>query len=216
MNRTLYRTRIKFCGLTRPGDVRLAGELGVDAVGFVFAPDSPRRLTAVEARQLRLALAPMVSVVALFRDNTAAEVREVVRQVRPALLQFHGEEDDAFCNRFGLPWLKAVPMGGGAHWDADALQARWPHAAAFLFDSHGQGGAGGSGHVFDWSAIPAGLQRPFLLAGGITPDNVHDAIQATRPWAVDVASGIEAAPGIKDGEKMRRFVAEVRRADCSE
>ena len=80
----------------------------------------------------------------------------------------------------------------------------------------GQGGAGGSGHVFDWSAIPAGLQRPFLLAGGITPDNVHDAIQATRPWAVDVASGIEAAPGIKDGQKMRRFVAEVRRADCSE
>ena len=139
-----------------------------------------------------------------------------MQQLRPTLLQFHGEEDDAFCNRFGLPWLKAVPMGGGAHWDADALQARWPHAAAFLFDSHGQGGAGGSGHVFDWSAIPAGLQRPFLLAGGITPDNVHDAIQATRPWAVDVASGIEAAPGIKDGEKMRRFVAEVRRADCGE
>jgi len=216
VNRTLYRTRIKFCGMTRPGDVRLAGELGVDAVGFVFAAGSPRRLTAAEARQLRLALAPMVSAVALFRDNGAAEVREVVRQVRPALLQFHGDEDDAFCRGFRVPWLKAIPMSGdGVAWDARMLQQRWPNADGFLFDSHGQGGAGGSGQAFDWSRIPTGLHRPFVLAGGITPENVHDAILATLPWAVDVASGIEAAPGIKDGEKMRRFVAEVRKADCS-
>lgn len=216
MNRTLYRTRIKFCGLTRPGDVRLAGELGVDAVGFVFAPDSPRRLTAVEARQLRLALAPMVSVVALFRDNTAAEVREVVRQLRPSVLQFHGDEDDAFCRAFRVPWMKAIPMAYGEAWDARTLQQRWPHADGFLFDSHGAGKGGGTGKAFDWSRIPTGLHRPFVLAGGITPDNVFDAIHATLPWAVDVASGIEVSPGIKDGEKMRRFVAEVRRADCAE
>lgn len=216
MNRTLYRTRIKFCGLTRPGDVRLAGELGVDAVGFVFAPDSPRRLTAVEARQLRLALAPMVSVVALFRDNSAAEVREVVRQLRPSVLQFHGDEDDAFCRAFRVPWMKAIPMANGEAWDARTLQQRWPHADGFLFDSHGAGKGGGTGKAFDWSRIPTGLHRPFVLAGGITPDNVFDAIHATLPWAVDVASGIEAAPGIKDGEKMRRFVAEVRKADCAE
>lgn len=215
MNRTLFRTRIKFCGMTRPGDVRLAGELGVDAVGFVFAHGSPRCLTAAEARQLRLALAPMVSIVALFRDNTAAEVREVVRQLRPALLQFHGDEDDAFCRAFRVPWMKAIPMGGDAGWDARALQQRWPNADAFLFDSHGKGAAGGTGHAFDWGRMPTGLHRPFVLAGGITPDNVHDAILATLPWAVDVASGIEVSPGIKDGEKMRRFVAEVRRADCS-
>jgi phosphoribosylanthranilate isomerase len=215
VNRTLFRTRIKFCGMTRPGDVRLAGELGVDAVGFVFAHGSPRRLTAAEARQLRLALAPMVSVVALFRDNTAAEVREVVRQLRPALLQFHGDEEDAFCRAFRVPWMKAIPMGGDAGWDARALQQRWPNADAFLFDSHGKGGAGGTGHAFDWGRVPTGLHRPFVLAGGITPDNVHEAILATLPWAVDVASGIEVSPGIKDGEKMRRFVAEVRRADCS-
>ena len=215
MNRTLYRTRIKFCGLTRPGDVRLAGELGVDAVGFVFAPDSPRRLTAVEARQLRLALAPMVSVVALFRGNSAAEVREVVRQLRPSVLQFHGDEDDAFCRAFRVPWMKAIPMANGEAWDARTLQQRWPHADGFLFDSHGAGKGGGTGKAFDWSRIPTGLHRPFVLAGGITPDNVFDAIHATLPWAVDVASGIEVSPGIKDGEKMRRFVAEVRRADCS-
>lgn len=216
MNRPLYRTRIKFCGLTRPGDVRLAGELGVDAVGFVFAPDSPRRLTAVEARQLRLALAPMVSVVALFRGNSAAEVREVVRQLRPSVLQFHGDEDDAFCRAFRVPWMKAIPMANGEAWDARTLQQRWPHADGFLFDSHGAGKGGGTGKAFDWSRIPTGLHRPFVLAGGITPDNVFDAIHATLPWAVDVASGIEVSPGIKDGEKMRRFVAEVRRADCAE
>jgi len=216
VTRTLYRTRIKFCGMTRPGDVRLAGELGVGAVGFVFAEGSPRRVTPAEARQLRLALAPLVAVVALFRDNSAAEVREVVRQVRPNLLQFHGDEEDAFCRSFRMPYMKALPMGGGAGWDAQTLQQRWPHAAAFLFDSHSRGGAGGTGHAFDWRRLPTGLHRPFVLAGGITADNVHDAILATLPWAVDVASGIEVSPGIKDGEKMRRFVAEVRRADCAE
>ena len=107
------RTRIKFCGMTRAGDVRLAGELGVDAVGFVFAEGSPRRLTPAEARQLRLALAPMVSAVALFRDNTVAEVREVVRQVRPALLQFHGDEDETYCRQFARPYVKAARMKPG-------------------------------------------------------------------------------------------------------
>lgn len=213
MNPRLHRTRIKFCGMTRASDVQLAGELGVDAVGLVFAAGSPRQLGLGQARSLRLALAPMVDAVALFRDNTVDEVEQVLRRVRPTLLQFHGDEDDAFCRGFGLPYLKAVPMGGDVRWQAAALEQRWPHADGLLFDSHGSGGAGGSGQAFDWSRIPAGLRRPLLLAGGITPDNVHDAILATRPWAVDVASGIEAAPGIKDGDKMRRFVAEVRRAD---
>jgi len=154
--------------------------------------------------------------VALFRDNSAEEVREVVRQIRPALLQFHGNEDDAFCRSFRVPYMKAVPMGEGNAWDAQTLQQRWPNAAAFLFDSHATGGAGGSGHAFDWRRLPTGLHRPFVLAGGLTPDNVYEAIAATLPWAVDVASGIELSPGIKDGDKMRRFVAEVRRADCAE
>ena len=216
MTRTLYRTRIKFCGMTRPGDVRLASELGVDAVGFIFAEGSPRQVTPVAARQLRLAMAPMVSAVALFRNNTAEEVREVVRQIRPALLQFHGDEEDPFCRSFRVPYMKAVPMGGDDEWDAQSLQQRWPSAAAFLFDSHGGGRSGGSGHAFDWRRLPTGLHRPFVLAGGLDPGNVAEAIAATLPWAVDVASGIEFSPGIKDGEKMRRFVAEVRKADCAE
>jgi len=213
-SRTPFRTRIKFCGFTRPGDVRLASELGVDAVGFVFAHGSPRRLQAEEARAMRHALAPLVDAVALFKDNALEEVREVVKQVRPSLLQFHGNEDDAFCRGFGVPYLKVVPMGNESRDDAVTLHRRFPAAAGFLFDSHPSGAAGGTGQVFDWSRIPMGMYKPFVVAGGLTPENVFDAITTAVPWGVDAASGIEVSPGIKDGDKMRKFVEEVRRADC--
>src|SRR3546814_18471458 len=111
MSRTLFRTRIKFCGMTRAGDGRLASELGADAVGFIFAEDSPRHIHAREARLLRNALAPLVDAVAVFRDNAAGEVREVVKQVRPTLLQFHGDSVDALCRGFGVPYVKAIVMG---------------------------------------------------------------------------------------------------------
>jgi phosphoribosylanthranilate isomerase len=212
--RTLFRTRVKFCGMTRAGDVRLASELGVDAIGFVFAQRSARRIRPEEARLMRNALAPLVDAVALFMDNTAEEVRDAVRQVRPTLLQFHGSEDDAFCRGFGVPWVKAVPMGDGKAESATALQSRYPAAAGFLFDSHATGTGGGSGRTFDWTRWPKTLNKPAILAGGLTPENVFDAIIATQPWGVDVSSGIETGPGIKDGHRMRTFVEEVRRADC--
>lgn len=212
---SFFRTRIKFCGMTRAGDVRLASELGVDAVGFVFARQSKRRVEPEEARAMRSALAPLVDAVALFMDNPQDEVREIIRQVRPSLLQFHGGEDDAFCRTFGVPYLKVVAMGEPATHSDQMLRTRYPAAAGFLFDSHAPGAAGGSGQTFDWSRIPRDLDRPWLLAGGLTPDNIFDAIVATRPWGVDVSSGIELSPGIKDGDRMRRFVQEVRRADCS-
>lgn len=215
MNRTLFRTRIKFCGLTRSGDVRLASELGADAIGFVFAEKSLRRVQPEEARAMRNALAPLVDAVALFMDNPVDEVREVIKQVRPSLLQFHGSEDDAYCRSFGLPFLKAFAMGGSDPVpDARILHARYPGASGFLFDGHAAGSAGGAGQGFDWSRIPEALTKPYVVAGGLDADNVFDAIMATLPWGVDVSSGIESAPGIKDGDKMRRFVEEVRRADC--
>lgn len=215
MNRILFRTRIKFCGFTRPGDVRLACELGADAIGFVFSRNSPRRIEAEEARAMRHALAPLVDAVALFMDNTLEEVREVVRYVRPSLLQFHGDEDDAFCRGFGVPYLKTIPMGSEiAQAHPAALHQRYPNAAGFLFDGNVRGEPGGTGRSFDWGRIPAGVQKPFVVAGGLTADNVFEAVMATLPWAVDVSSGIETEPGIKDGDKMRRFVEEVRRADC--
>lgn len=214
MKPNYFRTHIKFCGMTRAGDVRLASELGVDAVGFVFARHSKRRVEPEEARAMRTALAPFVDSVALFMDNPQDEVREIVRYLRPTLLQFHGNESEAFCKSFGVPYLKVIAMGGNSESLHSNVRARFPSAAGFLFDGNTPGAPGGSGHAFDWSRIPGEIGKPWLLAGGLVPGNVFDAVIATRPWGVDVASGIELAPGIKDGDKMRRFVEEARRADC--
>ncbi|QDA58345.1 phosphoribosylanthranilate isomerase [Thermomonas aquatica] len=217
MVRPLFRTRIKFCGLTRAGDVRLAGELGVDAVGLIFAARSPRRVAPQAARGLRDALAPLVDVVALFMDNSVDEVREAIAHARPTLLQFHGGEDDAFCRKFGLPYLKGIGLrGAGASLSGRVLHGRYPHAAGFVLDGHGAGEAGGSGQRVDIAAIPPDMSKPYVLAGGLQPDNVFAAVRAASPWGVDVSSGIELEPGIKDGALMRRFVEEVRRADCVE
>ncbi len=217
MSRTLFRTRIKFCGLTRAGDVRLAGELGVDAVGLIFASTSPRRLEPEAARSLRDAMAPLVDAVALFMDNEASEVRAAIAHARPTLLQFHGSEDDAFCRRFGLPYLKGIGMQGAElAMSGRMLHARYPHAAGFVFDGHAPGASGGSGIRVDTATIPDDMSKPFVLAGGLDANNVYAAVRAASPWGVDVSSGIETAPGLKDGTLMRRFVEAVRRADCVE
>ncbi len=205
---------MKFCGLARPGDVRLACELGVDAVGFVLAPGSPRRIDPADLPGLRAAVSPLVDVVALFMDPHASEVLDAIRRLRPTLLQFHGAEEDSFCRSFGLPFLKSLPMGEGAE-EALAMSKRYPSALAFLLDGHGPGQPGGVGRVFDWATAPR-LARPVFLAGGLRPANVAEAIRVLRPHAVDVSSGIESMPGIKDGEHMRQFLDEVRRVDSEQ
>ncbi|GGD55332.1 phosphoribosylanthranilate isomerase [Pseudoxanthomonas indica] len=205
-------TRIKFCGLTRGEDVRAAIELGVDYLGLVFAARSPRRLLIGQARMLRELVPEEIGVVALVMDNGPIEVQGIVEHVRPDLLQFHGSEDDGFCAGFGVPYWKAIAMGG-AEGNAFAAMAGYPGASGFLFDGHGAGEQGGSGKRFDWKQTPQGLDRPFLLAGGLSPENVGVAICTAHPWGVDVSSGIESAPGIKDAEKMRLFVEAVRHAD---
>ena len=205
------RTRIKFCGLTRAGDVRLACELGVDALGFVFAPTSPRVITPADARALREAVAPMVATVALFLDPDPREAEAAIKALRPALLQFHGSEEDRFCAGFGVPFFKTLPMGAGSE-APEAAADRYPSAAGFLLDGHGPGEAGGRGLAFAWRALPR-LDRPLVIAGGLHAGNVGTAIAVMRPYAVDVSSGIEMAPGHKDGARMQQFVDEVRRAD---
>jgi phosphoribosylanthranilate isomerase len=210
------RTRIKFCGMTRAGDVRFACELGVDAVGFVFAAGSPRRLRLHEAQPLRSAVAPLVSVVALCMNNSQQEVGRIVDTLRPDLLQFHGNEDDAFCGGHGVPFLKVVPMRGVSADQVEALLKRFPSAAGFLFDGHKPGVPGGSGQAFDWSTLPPhSMARPWLLAGGLKSGNVANAIRTARPWGVDVSSGIERLVGRKDGELMFEFVREVKSADTT-
>ncbi len=207
----MRRTRVKFCGLTRPGDVRLACELGVDALGFVLAQGSPRQLSPGQLPGLRAAVSPLVDVVALFMNARGSDVLDAMRRLRPTLLQFHGAESDAFCRSFGLPFLKTLPMGAGSE-DPIAAARRYPSATAFLLDGHGPGQAGGRGVSFDWNQTPE-LARPIFLAGGLDAGNVGASIRATRPFAVDVSSGIESAPGLKDGERMQQFLEEVRRAD---
>lgn len=208
----MSRTRIKLCGMTRAEDVRLAVDLGADYVGLILAPRSPRRLALEDAVVLRALVTSDSAAVLLLMDNPHADVQRVVASLRPDLLQFHGGEDDAFCASFGLPFLKAIAMGDGG--DPMAAMARFPSAFGFVLDGHGAGQAGGSGRRFDWSHLPQARDRPILLAGGLGPDNVAEAIRTAQPWGVDVCSGVEAAPGRKDPQALRRFVAEVRGADA--
>lgn len=207
------RTRIKFCGITRLDDALEAARLGADAIGLVFTTRSPRQLAIEHARALALALPPLLTRVGLFLDNSATEVAAVLHDVPLEVLQFHGNEDADFCRAFGKPYLKAVPMMDVA--DVAAYTAWFPDAAGFVLDSHRAGAAGGSGRAFDWTRVPRDLDRPLVLAGGLVPGNVAQAIAAVRPWAVDVSSGVETAPGIKDHAKMRAFVDEVNGAGAS-
>ncbi|MGH8171811.1 MAG: phosphoribosylanthranilate isomerase [Rhodanobacteraceae bacterium] len=205
------RTRIKFCGITRTDDARRAVELGVDALGFVFTRSSQRFIGITQARAMRSALPPLVSVVALFMDDEPGWIEEVLASVQPDVLQFHGEETAGFASSFARPYIKSVPMGSIAN--AARYMADYSSASGFLLDSHERGARGGTGEVFDWSRSPQEEERPIVLAGGLTPANVAVAIAAVRPYAVDVSSGVESAPGIKDVSKMRAFVAAVRAAE---
>ena len=207
---SMTRTRIKFCGMTRVEDALAAVELGVDAIGIVLTARSRRFAGLERARDIRRALPPFVTVVTLFMDDEPAFVAEAVARVAPDLLQFHGGETAPDCVRYGRPYLKAVAMRGG---DWRAVIGAHAHAAAFVLDGHGAGEQGGSGRTFDWTAVPNDSGRPLVLAGGLVPENVGTAIATARPYAVDVSSGIESEPGMKDVDKMRRFIAAVKAAD---
>ncbi len=204
------QTRIKFCGMTSQQDVQNAIALGVDALGFVFVQESSRNLSIEHAKVLLRNIPPFVVKVGLFMDTEAGEVQNVLAQLHLDLLQFHGEESENFCKQFVRPYLKAVPMSSTV--SATDFCANFPSATGFVLDSHGMGQMGGSGEVFDWSKIPQNLDKPMILAGGLEPNNVAEAIRAVRPYAVDVSSGIEASKGIKDLAKMEHFVKEVRSA----
>ena len=204
------RTRVKICGITRPGDGIAAAQAGADAIGLVFYPKSPRYLSVERAAEIRDALPPFVQTVALFVTPDAAQVSQVLGRVKPSMLQFHGDETPEFCGQFGLPFVKACRIRSGV--DAAQYLQPFSRAAAWLVDSFVPE-YGGVGESFDWSLIPRSLARPLILSGGLDEKNVARAIQAVRPWGVDVSSGVESAKGIKDAGKMAAFVAEVRNAD---
>jgi phosphoribosylanthranilate isomerase len=205
----MNRVRVKFCGITQLKDAQAAVSLGADAVGFVLTNKSKRFIEPSRARTIRETLPPFVTAVVLFNNDDANWIEEAVRVVRPDIIQFHGTESRALCESFGVRYIKAIGMGEEG--TVKRTVAQHPNAAAILLDSNKPGEQGGSGVAFDWSLIPTNLPKPVILAGGLTCDNVALAIRTARPYAVDVASGIESAPGIKDAEKMRRFINEVRR-----
>lgn len=205
------RTRIKICGLCREADLDLAVEAGADAIGFVLYERSARAVAIARAGELARRLPPFVTPVLLFVNAPAERIEQALQAVPNALLQFHGDETPADCERFGRPYLRAARMAPGfALLDFARAHAS---ATAVLLDAHVEG-YGGGGKAFDWSLVPPDVPRPVVLSGGLNPANVIDGVMHVRPWAVDVSSGVESAKGIKDAQLMRQFCEAVREADA--
>ncbi|WP_038054286.1 phosphoribosylanthranilate isomerase [Thioalkalivibrio sp. ALJ1] len=205
------RYRVKICGITTPEQAVAAAAAGADAIGLVLHPASRRFVEPAQAALISAALPPFVTTVGLFVDPDASRVEAVLQAVALDCLQFHGQEAPAFCAGFGRPYLKAIAMGEGQ--DPRPHMDEHPDAQGFLLDSHGAGRSGGSGHRFDWGLVPGALERPWLLAGGLDADSVREALEHLRPYGVDVSSGVESAPGIKDSRRMQAFVGAVRQCE---
>lgn len=201
------RVRVKICGITRVEDALSAVAHGADAIGLVFYAPSPRAVSIEQAVKIVNQIPAFVSVVGLFVNAEESFVRDVVSNVALDLLQFHGDESPGECARYGLPFIKAIRVKS----DTNLVQCAKDYSAsrALLLDTYTEGVAGGTGHVFDWSLIPAGLSKPVVLAGGLTAENVALAIQHVKPYAVDVSGGVEASKGIKDAEKIAAFMQQV-------
>jgi phosphoribosylanthranilate isomerase len=204
--------RVKICGITRHEDLRAACEAGADALGFVFYANSPRNLAIGQAAALVARMPPFIQSVGLFVNADPDFVRAVLKAVPLDLLQFHGDERPDVCRAFGRPYLKAVRVRVGV--DLVKYAADFSDARALLLDAFVPGVPGGTGERFDWSLIPPGLPKPVVLSGGLNPDNVAEAVGTVHPWAVDVSSGVESAPGIKDAAKVVAFVRNAR-TDCT-
>lgn len=205
-------TRIKICGITRPEDAQHAAALGVDAIGLVFYAPSPRAVTVEQASAVVAALPPFVTVVGLFVNAAQDELRNVLDQVPIDVLQFHGDESPEDCEGCNRPFIKAIRMRDGVDLQAEAK--RFASASGLLLDAYQPGVPGGTGESFEWSRVPdtrkGGVAKPIILAGGLTPANVGEAISIVQPYAVDVSGGVESEKGIKDHSKMAEFVKAVR------
>ena len=204
-------TRVKICGITREQDASAAIECGADALGFVFYEPSPRHVSVDQAAAIVCGLPPFVTTVALFVDADTDLIDRVVGEVGVDLLQFHGHESPEDCTRHRRPWIRAIAMRPGM--DLIAVQARFAAGRGLLLDAYRPGVPGGTGETFDWNQIPDALAPRIVLAGGLNASNVGRAVRQVRPFAVDVSGGVEAARGIKDPDKIKAFIEEVRRAE---
>ncbi len=211
----MSRTRIKICGLTRVDDALAAAHAGADAIGMMLYPPSPRALTIEAARAISTALPPFVSTVAIFVNEPAQNVAAAIALVRPSLLQFHGDETEAYCAQFGLPYLKAIRVDERlTPGDLLECETRFHSAHGLLLDTLAANVYGGSGETFDWNLIPPAMRGRIVLSGGLNPLNVSAAVKNIKPWAVDVSSGVESAEkGVKDHMKIAQFIEAVKNAN---
>jgi phosphoribosylanthranilate isomerase len=207
----VIHTRIKICGITSCEDARIAVSYGADAIGLVFYANSPRAVTADQALEIVATVPPFVSVVALFVDEPADNIRRILQQVPIDLIQFHGNEPAEFCEQFQRPWIKALRVREGL--DIATQCAHYSSARGVLLDSWQEGVPGGTGKTFDWDLASGAFPLPVILAGGLDDSNVGHAIAQLRPAAVDVSGGVEQSPGRKEPAKIERFIAAVRAAD---
>jgi len=206
----IQTTRVKICGITRLEDAFSAVELGADAIGLNFYAASPRKVTLEQAKAIVANMPPFITMVGLFVNAAPLELVKTFEYVGLDLIQFHGDETPEQCGQYGLPYIKAIrvkPDTNLVQYEADFKDAK-----ALLLDTYTEGLVGGTGQVFDWSLIPNALKKPIILAGGLTPDNVQQAIEQVHPYAVDVSGGVEASKGIKDAAKIAAFMRGVNNA----
>ncbi len=205
------RTRVKICGFTQADDAVAAANLGVDAIGLVFYPPSPRHVSIEQAKKIIQALPAFVSVVALFVDEQEVQIRNVLEQLPIDCLQFHGDESAEACRLYNKPYMKALRVK--PELDIMATAEEYQDAAALLLDAYHPGIKGGSGSQFDWNLIPENCPLPVVLAGGLQVDNARQAVETVKPYALDVSSGVESSKGIKDVAKMAAFIQAIKEGD---
>jgi phosphoribosylanthranilate isomerase len=204
------RTRVKICGITRVEDALAAVRHGADAIGLVFYASSPRNVLPDVAAKIVAALPPFVSVVGLFVNAPKSDIDDVLAKVKLDILQFHGDETVADCEKFSLPYFKAIRVKPDTNLLQYALE--FNSAKALLLDTYSEHAMGGTGQVFDWDLIPENMAKPVILAGGLVAENVEKAIKKVQPYAVDVSGGVEQSKGIKDEAKIALFIKAVEQA----
>ncbi|MGB2376032.1 MAG: phosphoribosylanthranilate isomerase [Porticoccaceae bacterium] len=201
--------RVKICGITSSEQALMAQQYGADALGLVIYEKSPRYVNVQQAAKIRASITGSTTAIALLVNPSVSLVEQVIAEVKPDYIQFHGDETAEFCQQFNFPFIRAVRMRDGL--DIDAEVAAYNAAGGFLFDAWSDDLYGGTGHSFDWSRLPSTTDYKLILAGGLKPDNVADAVAKTNPYMVDVSGGVEASPGQKDPAKVKAFISQAKK-----